>query len=183
MIRFFKQAGTNSAVCVWVLVSVLALAVGCGGDAPPADVNGTYALSVTNGPNECMDANWTAGQTSVGQVNLVLTQQADPTRVSGEVVGSGGFVELIFRLAYGSNNFAGTVNGNALNMDLVTSGRTEMTGACTHTRTARAVATLEKDTITGTLYHYFRTNGVPDCGYRSSCNNSQMFNGTRPPKQ
>lgn len=174
-----KRTPAVSALCV----SVLVLAGGCGGDDPPADVSGTYALSITNGPNECMVANWTAGQNSVGQVNLVLVQQADPTRVSGEVMGSSGFVELIFRLAYGSNNFSGTVNGSSLMMELVGGGPAEMTGACTHTRHARAVATLDKDTITGTLYHYFKTNGVPDCGYRTSCNNGQMFNGTRPPKQ
>ena len=32
------------------------------------------------------------------------------------------------------------------------------------------------------LYHYFKTNQVPDCGFRSECNNTQNFNGTRPPK-
>ena len=176
----YQRARAFSALCV----SVLVLVGGCGGDDAPADVSGTYALSITNGPNECMVANWTAGQQSAGQVNLVLTQQADPTRVTGEVMGSAGFVELIFRLAYGSNSFSGTVDGNALMMELVGSGPTEMTGACVHTRQARAVATVDvdRDTITGTLYHYFKTNAVPDCGYRTSCTNGQMFNGTRPPK-
>ena len=174
-----EQLRVVSALCV----SVLVLAGGCGGDDPPANVNGTYSLSITNGPNECMVANWMAGDQSAGQVSLKLTQQADPTRVNGEVMGAAGIVELLFRLAYGSNSFTGTVNGNQLMMELVGSGPTEMTGACTHTRHARAVATLDKDTISGTLYHYFKTNGVPDCGYRTSCNNGQSFNGTRPPKQ
>jgi hypothetical protein len=178
MIRSFRPARPVSALCV----SVLLLAAGCGGDDAPADVSGSYALTIVNGPNECMVASWTPGQQSVGQVSLTLTQQADPTRVTGDVTGAAGFVEAFFRLVYGSNTFTGTVEGNALMMELVGNGPTEMTGACTHTRHARAVATVEKDTISGTLYHYFKTSGVPECGYRNTCNNGQTFNGTRPPK-
>jgi hypothetical protein len=160
----------------------LSLATACGGDSQPVDVSGTYALSVTNGANECMLPNWTVGQQSVGQVNLVLTQQADRSQVSGQVVGSGGFVEALFRLAYGSNSFTGTVSGTDVAMELISSGQPEMAGACTFTRNARAVAKVDKDTITGNLFHYYKTNGVPDCGYRTTCNNAQSFNGTRPPK-
>lgn len=170
---------TAKALCV----SVLILGGACGGEDEPIDVSGSYSLNITNGPNECMVANWMAGQVSMGQVSLVLTQQsADRSLVSGQVMGAGGFVEAIFRLLYGSNTFSGTVSGNALMMDLVGGGAPETTGACTSTRHARAAATLDKDTLTGTLYHYFKTNNVPDCAYRNTCNNTQMFNGTRPPR-
>ena len=171
---------TAKALCVSVLL--LGLGGACGDSDTPVDVSGSYSLSIKNGPNECMVPAWMADQMSVGQVTLVLTQQADPTQVSGQVMGAGGFVEGIFRLLYGSNTFSGTVSGSSLMMDLVGGGSPEMTGACTSTRHARAVATVDKDTITGTLFHYYKTNNVPDCAYRASCNNTQTFNGTRPPK-
>jgi hypothetical protein len=166
-----------------LLVPVLGLACG---DEKPVDVNGTYILNVTSSTNECMAMGWMEGAQSMGNVTLSLTQLAsDSSQVSGEVHGAGagaGWVELFFALAYQSNRFSGTVTGKDVEMKLVGSGRTQTMGACTFTPTARASAKVEGDTITGSLYHHFDTNKVPECGYRNTCANTQNFNGARPPR-
>ena len=163
-------------------VSLAVALTGCGEDTTPADAAGIYTLNVTNSVNECMLQGWMEGQQSTGAVTLTVTQLMDRRQVNATVTGAGGLVDLLFVAIYGSNNFTGTITGRDLAMQVVGGGRTQTIGACTFSPHARVAARLEGDTLTGTLYHQYTTNNVPDCGYRNQCTNSQMFNGTRPVK-
>lgn len=153
-------------------------AIGCGDGGPPANVEGSYSIAVTNGMNGCQLGNWQEGG-STQNIGLTLNQDAsDAAKVTGTIEGvTGGLV----RLWLGSNVFTGTVHGSAIDMSILGTNAMRM-GTCAFTTNARAQATVDRSgVIAGTIRYTYATNGTPDCGYRTACETRQNFNGTRPP--
>jgi hypothetical protein len=141
----------------------------------PADVAGTYTLSLTVQQNQCGILANATGDSSSG-VQLVVTQTG--SQVSAQVQGVAG---IALALVMGSDTFQGTVSGNTL--DLTISGTLAgSNGTCAYTRNARLVADVSGDVITGSVTYSFATNKTADCGIRDTCQDIQKFNGTRPPK-
>jgi len=146
----------------------------CGSDTP-ADVAGTYTLSLTVQENECGILGNAVGESSSG-VGLVAAQNG--SQVDAQVQGVAG---LALALVMGSDTFKGTVAGNAL--DLSISGTMPgSNGTCAYTRDARLAATVSGDVIQGSVTYRYVTNKTADCGTRDTCQDVQIFNGTRPPK-
>jgi hypothetical protein len=156
-----------------VLIALLC-AAGCGSESP-ADVAGTYTLSLTVQQNACGILNNDVGTTSTG-VQIVMTQSGSD--VSGQVQGVGG---TLLSLALGSNTFTGKMSGDSL--DVTIAGTTPgADGTCAFTRNAHMQAKLTGDVLTGTITYSFATNRTADCGAKDTCQDVQAFNGTRPPK-
>lgn len=148
---------------------VLLALVGCTSDA---DVSGDYTVQVTNRDNGCMFASWTPGATSMAEV--VVTQNS--TDVVANVTGLGAFA---LEVAIGGHAFAGHVAGGDVELDLLGTRASTM-GACTYTFNAEIRASLERDTLTGTINYVAATNGNPDCSAIASCQSTQDFVGMRP---
>ena len=155
-----------------VLAFVL-LAWACGSDTP-ADVAGTYTLSLTVQKNDCGILGKGVGETSSG-VQMVVTQGPP---VGAQVQGVAG---LALALVMGKDTFTGNVSGK--NLDLSIDGTAPgSSGTCAYTRHARLAATVSNDVIQGSVTYDFATNKTADCGTRDTCQDVQIFNGTRPPK-
>lgn len=155
------------------LLSVLAgLALAsCGDD--PANVAGTYTISLTNGPNGCMTESWEEGATSSG-TTVVITQDGDA--ITADVQGvAGTYLDLVV----GSSEFVGTVSGDHIDARLT--GRAGTMGSCAYTLLIDMDADLDGDVLEGTLRWFAQTNGLAECGMYNTCQNTQAFNGTRPP--
>jgi hypothetical protein len=163
-----------------LLLVGLGMIGGCGSSsAPPADVNGTYTLNLTNGENECMFMGWTEGGTTAAGVTISLAQDtANPSQVTGSVQGVAG---LLVSALYGSTNFSGTVVGSTVAMTLE-GNKPGSSGNCAYTLVAHLTALASGDNINGTIKHTLKTNMTSDCGYRNACANTQTFAGARPPK-
>ena len=113
---------------------------------------------------------------AIGGVGMVLTQTG--SQVDAQVQGVAG---LALGLVVGSDTFKGNVSGNAL--DLSISGTMPgSNGTCAYTREARLLGKVASDVITGSVTYRFVTNMTADCGTRNTCQDVQIFNGTRPPK-
>lgn len=156
-----------SSLCV---LSGLALA-GCGDD--PANVAGTYTISLTNGPNGCMVDNWEEGATSTG-TTVVITQEGDAIMADVQGV-AGAYLDLVV----GSSVFEGTVSGEHIDARLT--GRAGAQGSCAYTLLVDMDADLDGDVLQGSLRWFAQTNGLESCGALNACQNTQAFNGTRPP--
>lgn len=153
---------------------VVLVACACGSDTP-ADVAGTYTMSLTVQQNDCGILGNSVGESSTG-VTVVVT--ATGSQVEAQVQGVAG---LALALEMGSSTFTGNVSGNAL--DLSISGTMAgSNGTCAYTRKAHLVGTVSGDVITGSVSYGFATNKTADCGTRDTCQDVQIFNGTRPPK-
>ena len=153
-----------------LLGAALALAA-CGGDA---DVTGDYSVAVTNGANGCDLANWTEGS-SAQNISVQITQDGDS--VSADV---GGATRVVLDLWLGGHVFTGTVDGDDLSLRL-TGSNAQSSGNCAYTYDAVLDATVDGDTLTGTIRYEAQTNGGTDCGTLTGCATVQDFNGTRPP--
>ena len=102
----------------------------------------------------------------------------DPDQASGQVQGVAG---LALGLEMGGSTFQGNVSVNAL--DLSISGTMPgSNGTCAYTRKAHLVGNVTGDLITGSVTYSYVTNKTADCGTRDTCQDVQIFNGTRPPK-
>jgi hypothetical protein len=156
------------------LILVL-LALGCGSESP-ADVAGTYTLSLTVRQNECGILGGSVGDTSSG-VEIVVAQPGAGSDVTGQVQGVAG---LALALAMGSDTFTGKMAGNSLDMS-ISGTMAGSNGTCAFTRNAHLDAKLSGDVLTGTVTYTFATNKTADCGTRDTCQDIQAFNGTRPP--
>lgn len=151
------------------LASLLALTASC--STSPANVAGTYTVSLTNGANACMFSNWD-GMTTMN-VPLVITQSG------GSVTGTvGGVAGVYYDALFGSHVFLGDVSGS--HMDFVIHGTTH--DSCGATLDAHASVELVGDTLTSGTINYTYANVVSTCeAYKATCTTSQLFNGTRPP--
>lgn len=155
---------------LFCMLSGLALA-SCGGD--PANVAGTYTINLTNGPNGCMVDNWDEGATSTG-TTVVITQ--DGSTIEADVQGlAGTYLDLVV----GSSVFEGTVSGDHIDARLTGHARTQ--GSCAYTLLIDMDADLDGDVLQGSLRWFAQTNGLESCGILNTCQNTQAFNGTRPP--
>jgi hypothetical protein len=153
---------------------VVLVACACGSDTP-ADVAGTYTVSLTVQKNECGILGNSVGESSTG-VTVVVTTTG--SQVQAQVQGVAG---LALGLEMGGSTFQGNVSGNAL--DLSISGTMPgSNGTCAYTRKAHLVGNVTGDLITGSVTYSYVTNKTADCGTRDTCQDVQIFNGTRPPK-
>ena len=154
--------------------SILVLAIcSCGGDSP-ANVAGTYTLSLTVQQNACGILSGAVGDSSTG-VQIIVTQTGSQT--SGQVQGVAG---ALVTLAMGTDTFMGKIAGNSLDMS-ISGTMAGSSGTCAFTRNARLVADRSGDVLTGSVTYTFATNKTADCGTRDTCKDVQVFNGTRPP--
>lgn len=152
------------------------MALGCGGNdpGPPADARGSYAISLTNGPNPCNISGWTPGAQTQG-IPLTITESGD--HITGKVGGVGS----VFLLAVsGSDTFEGTVSGASLDLQIHGTAA-QKSGTCTFTIDVRLRGTLENDLLQGTVDYTANTTTSPECTALHACSERQDFNGTRPP--
>jgi hypothetical protein len=85
------------------------------------------------------------------------------------------------RLATGQSSFSGTVSGHTF--DLAMAGTTAgSNGSCAYTVNADMVGSLTGDSIQGKIIYTYATNKTTDCGTRDTCQDIQLFSGSRPPK-
>ena len=153
---------------------ILAVLAGACGSDSAANVAGTYTIALTIQQNECGILGNDPGTSSSG-VTVEVTQ--DGSNVTAKVQGLAG---LALGVATGSATFTGKVSGNSL--DLSISGTVSgSSGTCAFTRNAHLVGTVSGDVLTGSVTYTYATNKTADCGTRDSCQDIQVFNGTRPP--
>jgi hypothetical protein len=139
---------------------------------PPADVSGEYVVSLTNGASNCSTVDWTEGQMTTG---VMFTIRQNGSTVTAE---AGGDAAVYFVLLTGSNQFAGSVHGNAFT--LIDHGpAVSQSGNCTYTLDAIVAGTLEGDTITGTLTYSPVVSDDPACA-QYACAAVQDYTGVRP---
>jgi len=149
------------------------LAAACGSDTP-ANVAGTYTLALNIEQNDCGILGNPVGTPSTG-VGVVVTQNG--SQVDAQVQGLPG---AALALAMGSDTFSGTVSGNSL--DLSISGTMPgSSGTCAFTRRAHLTGSLSGDVLSGKVTYTYVTNKTADCGFRDTCQDVQILNGTRPP--
>ena len=154
----------------------LSTATGCGSDdpPPPANVRGNYTLTVTNGPSTCPLPNWNQGAVTQS-IPFIVTQNG--SAVSADVQGLG----AVFLNAYcGNAHLEGSAEGTQIELLLV-GNRPLSSGSCAFTIDAHLVATLQNDTLTGSISYAPNTNSSQDCAAVQACSARMNFNGTRPP--
>lgn len=146
------------------------LAVACA----PADVAGNYTVATTNGANDCSIGGWDAEATTTG-IPVVITQDGGVVQITVEGLWGGAL-----DLGVGSRTFNGEVGGSHIAADLI-GDVTARQGECVYTMTLELDADLSGDLLEGQVRWRPVTNGHPDCGVLETCENVQLFNGTRPP--
>lgn len=149
---------------------------GCGSDDDAGfsrDLSGDYSVNVTNGPSSC-EQDWTEGETSTG-IPFTIDQEGDS--VTGRVEGG---VAVLLALVIGTNEFEGTIDGNAFSMVAYgTIPRVE--GNCTYTLNATLEGSIHDDAVEGSIVYAPATNSNPDCD-AVECSSVQNFTGSRPPR-
>jgi len=151
--------------------TVLAL-MACG-DGDPADVSGTYTVTITNGDNGCMTDGWTDGESTEG-IRVTVTQ------TDGEVAAVvEGLVGTYLTAVLGSNRFQGRAVGNRLDLTLIGTNEA-MIPSCRFTTDAFLNARVDGQFIEGTITYEPSTDGAAGCGLLDSCSNEQTLVGTRP---
>lgn len=158
-----------------ILVMAALAAIGCGSSSDsPADVSGTYSLSITDTKNDCNYQNWTIGQ-SAQNIEFDVTQNG--SSASGQVKGPANF--YVNALGIGALN--GTVNGNSATLS-ATGTTSVKSGSCAFFVKMTASFTLSGNAINGTIDYTNATNGDPSCGNLNTCVSEQTLAGSRPPK-
>jgi hypothetical protein len=157
-----------------MLVALLATLapLGCGGE--DADVAGNYTIAVTSRQNGCELDNWMEGDTASG-ITATITQSGSAVTATLD-----GLVGAYYNAVFGSASFTGTVDGDDLELQIIGT-RSATEGNCTYTFNAILNATIDGDTLTGTIDYQAATNDQPDCAALEGCTSTQDFNGTRPP--
>lgn len=154
------------------LLLVLGSVAACG---DPADLTGTYTVSVTNRENGCMLDNWTEGN-QASNIGVVITQEDDEARADVE-----GGTGAILDLWLGSSVFTGPVDGDDFVLTIF--GESSFTeGNCSYTFNAELDGSIEGDFISGDIRYIAKTNNNPDCATLEGCVTRQSFNGSRPPE-
>jgi len=159
-----------------ILFALALLAVPACGDSDPANVAGSYTISVTSRANGCQFANWTEGNVTQG-IPMVITQ-VDAAMTATFQGGTASFLDFVF----GTHVMTGEVSGNAYQATLF--GMRQLTmGSCSYTINGTMTGSLAGDAISGTIDYTSKTNGHPDCTSMmiEGCHSIQAFNGTRPP--
>jgi hypothetical protein len=138
----------------------------------PANVAGTYTVSVTNGLNGCNVATFTPGAMSTG-ITVVVTQNG--AQVSADVMGLAG---VYLTAGVGSSTLVGQLDGSRA---ALTASANHTQGMCAYTTTASADITFDGNTMQGSITYTDSGNGSSTCGVMQSCTNEQMLAGSRPP--
>jgi hypothetical protein len=141
----------------------------------PADVAGAFSISITNRENGCNLNPWTVGSQSTG-VPVTITQSG--STASADV---GGLARVALDLSLGAHVYQGEVDGNSLALK-IQGTRAGQQGNCAYTLNSAIDATIDKDSLVGTIKYGAATNGNSDCAALTNCVSSQDFNGTRPPR-
>jgi len=150
------------------LAFVAAVACSSGNNGPPANVAGTYTLTVTDGQNGCSIPNFTNGAASTG-VMITITQNG--SSVSATVMGYSGLV-----LAFSTGNtLSGTISGSEATLS-ATGNHTQ--GNCAYTTTASASMTFNGKQVQGAISYTDSGNGSSDCGALQQCTSTQTFTGS-----
>ena len=152
---------------------VFLAAVACSSSSsPPANVAGTYTVSVTNGQNGCNISTFTPGAMSTG-VTVQVTQNG--AQISADVMGLAG---VYLTAGVGSSTLVGQIGGSQASLS---ANADHTLGNCAFTTTATASITFSGNTMQGSITYTDSGNGSSDCGVAQSCTNEQMFAGSRPP--
>lgn len=162
--------------CFGTILAMAALAsAGCssGSDAP-ADVSGTYSLSITDTKNDCNYQGWTIGQ-SAQNIEFDVTQNG--ASASGQVKGAAN----VYVAALGIGALNGTVSGSSATLS-ATGTTSVKAGSCAFFVKMTANFTLSGNAINGTIDYTNATNGDASCGNLNTCVSEQTLAGSRPPK-
>ncbi len=155
-------------------LSLLTLAA-CGSSSDaPADVSGSYSLSITDSKNDCNYQGWTIGQTAQG-VGFDVTQNG--TSVSGDVKG----LAAVYTGALGIGTLQGNANGDSVSLS-ATGTTSVKSGSCAFFVKMTAAFSLTGNAINGTIDYTNVTNGDASCGTLATCVSEQAMSGSRPPK-
>lgn len=147
----------RSVVPFLLCLIVAPLLYSCGSSPPaPADVQGTYMLSASNGPSTCPLQNWNQGATTTG---IPFTVSQNGASLSVDVGGPGA---VLLERYSGNPHFDGTASGSDIHLTL-TGTRSLTSGACVFTVDASVVGTVQNDVLTGILSYAPSTNKSPDC--------------------
>ena len=151
---------------VWIALAGLAA-------CSDANVAGTYFAAITNRADGC-GIGWNIGAQET-DVNVTAAQSgSDVTVIVNGVPG------VLLGLQTGTNTFKGEVDGDDLNVS-ITGTAPKSSGNCSYTINAKLKASLDGDTLTGSVEYRAATNGGSDCGSRTNCVSTQEFNAIRPP--
>lgn len=154
-------------------VGALSFLSGCGTDgSPPANVQGTYSLTVTNGPSTCPLQGWTQGAVTM---NVPFTVTQNTESVSAEVGGAGA---VFLGLWCGTAHLTGSVSGSDVEMTL-TGTRSLSSGSCAFTIDARVSATVTNGSLSGSITYAPNTNSSPDCAGVNTCTAAMNLSGAR----
>ena len=151
---------------------LLAALAACGGGSD-ANVAGNYTMAITNRDNGCNFNGYTVGTQNSVAVNITQTD----SDVMATVTGGGGF---LLALVVGSNIYAGSVDGN--DVDLKITGNIAMNmGNCAFTYNSEIHATADDNSMSGRIEYRSVTNMNSDCTAITGCLTFQEFAGSRPP--
>ena len=153
-------------------IPVLFLVLACG-DGDPADLSGSYTVTITNGDNGCMTDGWMEGDSTEG-IRIAVTQTGSDVAAVVE-----GLVGAYLTATLGSNRFQGRAVGTRLDLTLVGTNEAEIPG-CRFTTDAYLDARVNGQFIEGTITYEPNTDGAAGCGLLDSCSNEQTLVGTRP---
>jgi hypothetical protein len=136
------------------------------GDDPPADVGGTYDITVANDDDAC------ALTTPEGASMITLSQDVDDmTLVTAEVDGAG--LAPFLGITVGGTSMTGTLSGSAINVHR--DGATRQTGGCTFHVNVAMEAVVSGDTLSGTITLHGVNNDNVDCEFADGCDSTQTF--------
>ncbi len=160
--------------CVVGVAAMFVAACGTSSTGAPASVGGVYSGPVTNGANSC-PVIWNKGMMSIAMVTIGQTG----ANVTIQVNGAAG---LVLTAAFGTNSFAGTVNGTHIAATII--GTVQATrGGCVYTSNGDLAADRAGDILTGDIVYTPQTNGHPDCTsmFVTGCSSKQSFGLNRQP--
>ena len=152
-------------------LALLFAAVACSSNnsGPPANVAGTWTLSVTDGNNGCSIPNFTTGATTTG-VTVQITQNG--SNLSAAAQGASG-LSLAFDTG---NTLSGTITGDQATLS-ATGNHTQ--GNCAYTTTATASITFDGSQMQGSISYSDQGNNSTDCGVLQQCTSTQTFTGSK----
>jgi hypothetical protein len=151
------------------LALVAAAACSSNNDTPPAEVAGTYTLTVTDQQNGCQVQNFT---TNASQTGIMVSITQNGSVVSATVMGYSG---LVLAFATG-NTLSGTIQGSYASLQ---SSANHVLGNCAYSTTATANMHFAGNQVDGTILYTDTGNGSADCGVLQMCTSTQTLIGSR----
>jgi hypothetical protein len=154
--------------CVVGLAAMFVAACGTSSSGPPASVGGVYMGPVTNGPNSCPGI-WNTGMMNIAMVTIGQMGASVTIQVNGAA-------GVLLTAGFGTNSFAGTVNGTHIDAHIIGTVQTTR-GGCMYTSNGQLAGDLAGDILTGDIVYTPQTNGHPDCTsmFVTGCSSKQTF--------